>query len=76
MFPYQERLIEEQEQLQDRIKALESFMETEEHDALIWTERVRLKRQLQIMRDYDHVLTQRIDSFLGDSHGRRVDRYE
>ena len=60
---YQQRVIAEKTQLDDRGKKLAAFQSTEEWNKLTHTERSTLSEQLKIMREYSQILGQRIDRF-------------
>jgi hypothetical protein len=63
MQPHQQRVVDEKAELSDKLDRLEAFK-----GGAIWlslppAERIRLNRQLLIMRLYEQVLAERISSF-------------
>ena len=63
MKPYQERVVAEKRELDDRVNKLHAFLESPVSDEVDRQELVRLGRQLQIMREYAGVLAERIEAF-------------
>ena len=63
MRPHQERVIEEAEQLLDRITKLRNFIVTNTFDLLHIDERNRLHAQVAAMTDYHNILRERIQHF-------------
>lgn len=63
MEAYQERVIAEQEQLDERATKLEQFIQSAQFSSLPPAEQGRLKRQLKIMGEYSQVLGERIAAF-------------
>lgn len=63
MAPYQERVIAERDDLQQKIDALERFTGTDQMRSLSLKEQYRLVRQLNHMRSYRDVLNERIEDF-------------
>lgn len=63
MAPYQERVIAERDDLQQKIEALERFTGTDQMRSLSLKEQYRLVRQLNHMRSYRDVLNERIEDF-------------
>ena len=63
MLDYQERVVIEKAELDAKLKKLDAFRCTEEHDALSILERARLGEQSVAMRRYSQVLGERIASF-------------
>lgn len=64
MQPHQQRVLEEQTQLQDRIEKLDRFINTNEiFSTLPQRERDLLASQLVVMRQYFDILTERMKGF-------------
>lgn len=64
MQPYQQRVVEEKAQLDERIEKLAAFRNGEKFLAISdLSEQRRLVEQLQIMREYSHILAERILHF-------------
>ena len=63
MLDYQERVIEEEKQLAEKIFKLESFLKVKLFAELDSLERRRLRRQLTHMEGYLRVLQERIEAF-------------
>jgi hypothetical protein len=64
MQPYQKRVVEEKEQLDEKIKKLQFFIvEGDIFPNLPTTEKRRLHDQLEIMRRLSMVLLERIEAF-------------
>lgn len=63
MAPYQERVIAERDDLQQKIEALERFTGTDQMRSLSLKDQYRLVRQLNHMRSYRDVLNERIEDF-------------
>jgi hypothetical protein len=63
MEDYQKRVVEERDQLAEKIANLDKFTMSSVFDSLDLAERSRLETQLKIMHEYNSVLTSRIDSF-------------
>jgi hypothetical protein len=61
MKDYQERVVNEQNALDEKIEKLTEFLATPRTTCLIELE--RLDRQLRIMREYSRVLGERITNF-------------
>lgn len=59
-FTFKDRLIEEREQLSERLKKLTPFIGGEVYNTLDQVDKVLLGRQRQIMIDYLSVLDERI----------------
>ncbi len=60
MESYQERLIKEREELMIKIRKLEAFSSSDDFSALENSEKELLKKQLDIMHEYDTILFLRI----------------
>lgn len=63
MLPYQERVVEESEELRARIDALGSFLEAVSDDLVDPAELSRMHRQFQAMATYHRILIERIKFF-------------
>lgn len=63
MKPYQQRVIDEQVELDNKINALALFLTTPEAHNLGSGDRARLDAQLFIMRKYSNILGERIVRF-------------
>ena len=63
MESYQERVIEEKQELDDRIDKLESFLLSGRAGAVVEDEIQRMNRQCAAMKEYSDVLGERIDAF-------------
>lgn len=63
MQPHQERVVDERNELAEKLTKLNSFMTGEIHNGLPSDEKVRLARQACAMKDYLDILNERIQSF-------------
>lgn len=63
MQPYQQRVIDEKAELDDRLAKLQAFWDNPIFTTLPPAERERLERQSRIMQDYSAVLGERIAAF-------------
>lgn len=63
LLPYQQRIVEESQQLVARIEKLQAFTDTPTFKSLDAAERLRLARQLNHMGDYAGVLGERINAW-------------
>jgi CHASE3 domain sensor protein len=61
MKPYQQRVVDEKKELDQKIEKLTSFLKEPQTKCLIELE--RLQRQLVIMHQYSEVLGERIEHF-------------
>lgn len=61
--PYQQRVIVEKQELDDKITKLLAFTKGEIYRKLPADERDRLRRQFRLMDEYSEVLGERIDVF-------------
>lgn len=62
--PYQQRVIDEKEELDSRLAKLSIFLDSDTFETLVDpTERFRLKKQARIMREYSDILAERIAHF-------------
>jgi hypothetical protein len=65
MSPYQKRVEEEKDQLDDRLYNLDKFIESnDQFKSLLPAEKSRLVAQREVMRDYSRILSERIAAFL------------
>lgn len=65
MLLYQVQVVREAEDLEEKIKALRTFLDNpEETTSLLELE--RLHKQLVVMREYDRILRERISHFSGE----------
>jgi len=65
--PWQQRILIEKEELNEKVKKLAAFLATEPFDALPPAEQDRLTRQLDVMIQYRSVLTERIMAWKSDA---------
>jgi hypothetical protein len=63
VLPHQQRVIDEHQELQVRVEALELFLPTELFASIEQDEQGRIKAQLSCMRGYLYILGLRIDAF-------------
>ena len=63
MTPHQQRVIDEQAELNEKLTKLYSFLETSLFNSLDENEKGRLKRQSVIMQSYFDILGERISAF-------------
>jgi hypothetical protein len=63
MQPYQERVVEEKAELDEKLTKLRAFCNTATFAGLDASERERLRRQAEHMADYSRVLSERIATF-------------
>lgn len=61
--PYQQRVVEEKAQLDERLSKLVAFYDTGAFSVLDKAEQDRLHRQGQLMSEYSQVLGERIQAF-------------
>lgn len=64
MIPYQQRVVDEKHELDDKIERLVAFRSTTVYAALPIDERERLILQLTAMREYSRMLGARIAHFV------------
>lgn len=65
MRPYQQLVMEEKKELDEKLGTLDQFMLSGDFEALPEAEQVRLTRQAAAMDDYATVLAERIAAFKG-----------
>jgi hypothetical protein len=63
MLPYQERVVQEKLELDDRILRLTEFTLSHNFEGVNMYEQQRLTKQLRIMQEYSNVLNERIGEF-------------
>jgi hypothetical protein len=63
LLPHQVRVVEEVEQLSERVEKLANFFDTDIYASLHVDEQQRLRRQLVYMIEYQVVLGERIAAF-------------
>lgn len=61
--PFQQRVVEEKETLDVKLKALDAFLSTDQCHALPLDERTRLLRQRTSMQSYSKTLGDRIEAW-------------
>jgi uncharacterized protein YbaP (TraB family) len=61
--PYQQRVINEKKEINDRLEKLYTFLNSETFSSLEKLEQKRLERQAFVMEMYDDILTERINAF-------------
>lgn len=63
LLPYQERVIQEKQELDDRIYRLTEFTLSHNFEGVNMYEQQRLLKQLRIMQEYSAILIERIYNF-------------
>lgn len=63
MLPYQERVVQEKQELDDRIIRLTEFTLSHNFEGVNLYEQQRLNRQLRVMQEYSAILAERISEF-------------
>lgn len=63
MQPYQERVVQEKKELDEKLAKLDAFGRTEQYTLLPVDEQGRLNRQHSIMEQYSQILQERINNF-------------
>ena len=63
MEKYQERVVKERDDLNDKIVRLVGFLYTDRSDEISRDERCRLESQQVLMQEYSRILTERIAAF-------------
>jgi hypothetical protein len=65
MLPFQQRVVDEKKELDDKLSKLDGFIDslTSAYRKLPIEEAVRLKKQSNIMQEYSDVLCERIAAF-------------
>ena len=65
LLPYQQRVLEEKEQLDVSIRKLDKFINSDEFtSSVVSDEQARLKLQLFLMKQYSDVLNERLKAFV------------
>lgn len=67
MKEYQERVIEEKNELDEKINKLYDFIGSDEYNSDITVNQVLLLDQFAIMKSYSNILLRRIEIFQGSS---------
>lgn len=65
MLSYQQRVIDEKAELDERLVKINKFFATGTFAELPQDEQDRMQRQAKVMKRYSEILGQRIDAFLG-----------
>lgn len=63
MPPFQQRVVDEKVELADKVTKLDNFLITTLYNSLPQLEKVRLFKQLQVMKEYLTILDDRIANF-------------
>ena len=63
MQPYQERVVNEQADLQDKLDKLDIFIRGDRFSSIPMDEQLRMEQQKHFMHGYNEVLKQRIEAF-------------
>ena len=63
MQPHQQRVVDEKTALDEKISKLTPFLAGPIYQGLDAAERIRLRAQLAVMREYSDILTERIKHF-------------
>jgi hypothetical protein len=63
MQAHQQRVVDEKAALDEKIAKLAAFLPGAIYQALDPAEKIRLRAQLQVMREYSDILTERIKAF-------------
>jgi hypothetical protein len=63
MEPHQQRVVEEEKELNDKLSKLRQFLASQSFVGIQPEEQIRLIRQAQYMTQYVHVLQERIKAF-------------
>ena len=63
MQPYQQRVVEEKTELDNKLEKLGQFLEAETFSKLTEDEARRLNNQFVVMTNYSHILGERIAAF-------------
>lgn len=63
MQPHQQRVVDERDDLADKLTKLNSFIGKDMFNSLPAEERIRLARQATVMKDYLDILNDRINAF-------------
>jgi hypothetical protein len=60
---FQERVIEEKSELDTKLEKLNTFIGSDIYYSLAHAERVRLSKQVEVMKGYSNILAERIAAF-------------
>jgi hypothetical protein len=63
MQPYQQRVVDEKDELAKKLTALNLFIGGEIYNGLPEAERIRLAKQAEVMKDYLDILNDHIAAF-------------
>ena len=63
MQPHEQRVVDEQSELEDKLRRLNDFTKTSTFDLLASEDRTLLRMQLEVMRTYSSILGLRIARF-------------
>jgi len=63
MQDFQQRVVDEKKELDEKVTKLRAFIHTEQFDSLDGNEKIRLWRQADAMGVYSSVLGERIEAF-------------
>ncbi len=63
MESYQERVIEEKKELDEKINRLSNFINSDKYNQIDVSGRIRFDRQLAAMQTYSNILNERINTF-------------
>ena len=63
MAPHQQRVVDEQDELNDKLQKLNAFFGTAIFAGLDSAEQARLKKQAGVMQEYSDILGERIAAF-------------
>lgn len=63
MQPFQQRVVDEKKELDEKIAKLKAFWDNPVFPTLPEVERVRLERQFDVMEEYSSILAERIANF-------------
>jgi len=64
MQDYQQRVVDEQNELDEKARKLDAFLMSDKSSGLHPDERTRMVRQLQVMQEYSGILGERIAAFV------------
>jgi hypothetical protein len=70
LLDYQQRVIDEKNKLDEKVKRLTQFVGTKPFNELPNTDQYLLKRQREVMLEYASILQSRIERFDGQSRSR------
>ena len=67
MLPYQQRVIDEKAELDERLVKINKFFATDTFSSLPQDEQDRMQRQATYMKRYSEILGQRVEAFPGSA---------